>query len=85
MKGADFIITKDDEEKALNTLKDEIHRMYKLATDEMSKLDGRFETLSKDVSALKQDHEDEFRGLQDGVKKNETDISEVLFTVIISR
>ena len=74
MKKADFIITKDDEEKALYAFKDEIQRMYELARDEMSKLTDRVDTLSKDVSSLKQD---ELKILQDGVTKNDTDISEV--------
>ena len=74
MRKADFIITKDDEEKALYALKDEIHRMYELARDEMRKLNDRINTLSTDVSSLKQD---ELKILQDGVTKNDTDISEV--------
>ena len=72
VKKADFIITKDDEENALNALKDEIHRMYELARDEMSKLDDRVDTLSKDVSGFKHD---EFSKLDDRVDTLSKDVS----------
>ena len=78
MKKADFIITTDNERKVLDTLTNEIRRLYNLTNDEMKKLNDGIDTLSKDVSSLESSNKADMNVLRDDIKKNDTEVSEVI-------
>ena len=78
MKKADFIITIDTERKVLDTLTNEIRRLYNLTNDEMKKLNDRIDTLNKDLSSVESSNKADMNVLRDDIKKNDTEVSEVI-------
>ena len=78
MKKADFIITTDNERKVLDTLTNEIRRLYYLTNDEMKKLNDRIDRLNKDLSSFESSNKADMNVLRDDIKKNDTEVSEVI-------